>query len=461
MPTTRHSVTRRQFVRGAAALGAAAAAGFPTVIPSSALGNAGRAAPSERLNLAFIGLGKQGWGSHLNRMVGRRDTQIVGICDVHGLRRDEAAKKVNDTYSKLERKDYKGCPTFTKYQDLLAKAGADAVLIATPDHWHTAIAIEACKAKKDIYCEKPLTLTIAEAKALIDCVRKYDVVFQVGSQQRSENQEFRQVCELVRNGRLGKLKEIHVGIGPTSKPCDLPAQEKPDNVDWEGWLGPAPMRPYNEVLCRKGLPDSYPFNPGWRDYREYSGGYVTDWGAHHFDIVQWALDKDSSGPVEIRPPENKGETYGATLIYRDTPAGQEVPVIHKQVVWTSPNGRNETNGIRFIGEKGEVFVSRGRKMSNPESLIKEAPGDGAVKLREARNHHEDWYQSIKSRQRPLCDVEVGARSVTVCHLVNLAYWNGERMQWDPQKWEFTGSNADEANKWRGRERRSGYELPTF
>jgi predicted dehydrogenase len=462
MPNTRQSagVSRRQFVRGAAAISAAAAAGFPTIIPSSALGNAGRAAPSERLNLAFIGVGKQGWGSHLNRLSGRRDTQIVGICDVYGLRREQAAKKVNDTYAKLERKDYKGCPTFTKYQDILANAGADAVLIATPDHWHTAIAIEACKAKKDIYCEKPLTLTIAEAKALIDCVRKYDVVFQVGSQQRSEG-PFREVAEYIRNGRLGNLKEIHVALGGTSsKPCDLPAQEKPEALDWEQWLGQAPQRPYNEVLCRKGLPDSYPFNPGWRDYREFSGGYVTDWGAHHFDIVQWALDKDNSGPVEIRPPANKDDAYGTTFIYRDTPAGKEVPVTHMKNI-ASPDGRQENNGILFVGEKGSIFVNRGKKVSKPESILAEPIGPNDVHLFKSPGHHENWYQCIKSRQRPLCDVEIGSRSVTVCHLVNLAYWNDERLQWDPQKWEFTGSNADEANKWRSRERRAGYELPTF
>ena len=454
MPT-RTPITRRQFVKGTAGLAAAAAAaGFPTVISATALGNAQRAAPSERLQMGFIGVGKMG-GSHLNSMVGKREIQINAICDVFAPRAEFAAKRVEKTYSDIERKDYKGCQVYEKHQDLLARDDIDAVLIAPPDHWHIAIALDACKAKKDIYCEKPLTLTIHEAKTIIDAVDKHKVVFQTGSQQRSDNPEFREVAELVRNGALGKLKEIHVGIGPSSVPCGLPGEEEPSGLNWDRWLGPAPQRPYHHQLCQKGMPDQYPFNPGWREYLEYSGGFVTDWGAHHYDIVQWALDKDNSGPVEITPPRNPLSQYGTRLLYRDTPAGAEVPVFHTEVVWDNPR---ETNGIRFVGEKGEVFVTRGRKRSNPESLVKEAPA-GGVKLFKSPGHRENWMNCIKTREKPLASAEVGARTVTVCHLVNLAYWHDTKLQWDPQKWEFTGPSAAEANKWRSRERRQGYELP--
>src|SRR5204863_10117875 len=189
---------------------------------STALGDDKKAAPSERLAVGFIGVGKQNSG-HLNAFAGRKDAQVMAVCDVDTTRRDHFKNAINEKYTKLERKDYKGCDAYEDFHELLARPDIDAVFIATPDHWHTAIAIEACKAKKDIYCEKPLTLTIAEARTLIDAVRKHDRVFQVGSQQRSEG-PFRDACEYILNGRLGKIREVHVGIGPTSKPCDLPAQ---------------------------------------------------------------------------------------------------------------------------------------------------------------------------------------------------------------------------------------------
>ena len=463
----RSNLSRREFVKSASAAAVAAIAA-PTIIPSSALGNADQAPPSERLGIGFIGMGKQ-CGGHVGRMFSERNVQILAVCDVDTTRREFFRNHIDEKYAELEQKDYKGCKSYVDYRELLAQPGIDAVFIVVPDHWHTTMSIEAAKAKKDIYCEKPLTLTIGEAKTIIDAVRKYERVFQTGSQQRSEPEYFRQACEYVRNGRLGNLKEIHVGIGTTSKPCDLPAQDPDPGLNWDMWLGQAPKRPYNEILCRKGLPDTYPFNPGWRDYREYSGGHITDWGAHHFDIVQWALDKDNSGPVEIRPPEKEGELYGASFIYRDTPAGAEVPVIHKSTVYEydGKDGQGkqqhfvENNGILFIGEKGKLFVNRGKIVTDPESILATPIGDNDKKLYKSPGHHADWLKCIQTRERPVADVEVGARSVTACHLMNLAYWNHKRLQWDPQKWEFTGNNAAEANKWIHREQRDPYKLPTI
>ena len=471
------ALTRRDLMKGTASVAAAAAVGgavaAPTIIPSSALGNQDKAPPSERLNVGFIGVGKMN-SSHLNSFAGRKDAQVMAVCDVDQLRREHFKKSIDEKYAKLERKDYKGCAAYEDYRELLARNDIDAVFIATPDHWHTTIAIEACKAKKDIYGEKPLTLTIHEAKLLVDAVRKYDRVFQTGSQQRSEG-PFRQAAEYVLNGRLGKIKEVHVGIGPPAIPCDLPGEPMREGLNWDMWLGQAPQREYNERLCRKGLPDQYPFNPGWREFREYSGGYVTDWGAHHFDITQWALGMDNYGPVEVHPPEKEGSKYGAKLIYRGTPVGEEVVVHHSEVIWEGPprprrDGRpsdrppqpvRETNGIKFVGERGELFVNRGYMETRPDSIQNEPLSVSEQKLYKSPGHHNDFMNCVRERRRPICDVEIGARSVTVCHLVNMVYQHNQKLQWDPMRWEFVGANAAEANKWRTREQREKYRLPSI
>jgi predicted dehydrogenase len=486
----RNSVTRRDFVKGAALAVAA-----PTIISARALGNADTPAASERLTLGFIGIGKQGGGAHLNPLSNREDIEILAVSDIHTGRRDRAKKTVLDNYAKKERKA--NVADYVHYMDVINRKDINAVLIAAPDHWHTAIALEACKAGKDIYCEKPLTLTLHEAKVLMDAVKKYKVVFQTGSQQRSTG-PFRQACEYVRSGRLGKIKEILVGLpGITSKHCDLPGEATPEGIEWDIWLGQAPQREYNEILCRKASdPNQYPFNPGWRDYIEYSGGMLTDWGAHHFDIVQWALDQDHAGPNEIRPPKDPSDFYNASFVYNKTPVGDNISVTHvKQVVngefmlppaaarggrgrrganagaraaadanaqpSTQPSMRHfeETNGILFIGEKGRLFVNRGIIFTDPDTILKTPLSAGDVQLRRSPNnsHHDDWMECIKTRKDPITDAEIGARSVAVCHLVNLAYWHRKNLTWDPIKWEFP--NDPVANAWRDRAKRPKYDLP--
>jgi predicted dehydrogenase len=455
---SRRSISRRNFVRGTAA-GAALAVAAPTIIPSSALGDDKVAAPSKRITLGFIGIGKQASG-HLGALTGKTETQTLAVCDIHKLRRESAKETVDKKYKDLERKGANSCDQYVDFRELLGRKDIDAVVIGTPDHWHTIPNIEACKAGKDIYCEKPLTLTIHEAKTVIEAVRKHDRVFQTGSQQRSSG-PFREVCEYIQNGRLGKIKEVHIGVGPTSKFCDLKAEDADPNVDFNVWLGQAPERPYNEILCRKGLPNTYPFNPGWRDYREYSGGYITDWGAHHFDITQWALGMDGSGPNEILPPENKGDQYGAKFIYHSTPVGDNIVCTHVHEVYKGMNNKGkqvtESNGITFIGEKGKIFVNRGYAVSDPEGIMKEPISAGDKHLQKTTEHRQNWLDCIRTRQKPICDVAIGAGSVTVCHLVNLAYWHGKKLTWDPKTWEFPGDA--EANGWRDRERRGKYQLP--
>jgi len=420
---------RRRFFKTAAAAFAA-----PLVVPRSVLGGKERFSPSNRITLGFIGVGKQNrW--HLHRFMSYGDVQVLAVCDVDTTRREHARKKVHEKYGAGPSK--KGCGAYNDFRKIIERDDIDAVVIATPDHWHVIPIIEACKARKDIYCEKPLTLTIHEAKLAIDVVRKYDVVFQTGSQQRSSH-EFWLVCSLVRSGRIGKIKRVYVSVGGPSRWCDLPEEPMEPGLDWDRWLGPAPMRPYNSILSPRGIHNHFPL---WRNYREYSGGGMTDWGAHHFDIAQWGLGMDKSGPVEIIPPKDPKAGRGVRYIYENG-----VEVIH--------GGKD---GVVFVGTEGELYVNRGRKASKPESILKEGLKDGDVHLYRSPGHHRDWLNCVRSRKRPICDVEIGARSVTVCHLGNLAYWYHRRLRWDPKKWKFV--NDPEADKWLDRERRGKYQLP--
>jgi predicted dehydrogenase len=458
------SLSRRAFMRAASAAAAAplllsTSRGYAASVPTHA---------GKPLGVGFIGMGKQ-MGGHVTGMLGTRNVRCLAVCDVHEGRREFVRKQIDDQHAEYERKDVPPCTAYADYHELLARPDIDAVFIVTPDHWHAAIAIEACKRGKDIYCEKPLTLTIGEAKAVIDAVRKHGRVLQTGSQQRSSAQLFRRAVDYIRNGRIGKIKEVRVAlVGATSVPCDLASEPSPAGVNWDVWLGQTPQRDYNEVLCRAPAdPTKYPYYPGWRSFREFSGGYITDFGAHHLDIVQWALEMDQSGPVEILPPPSRGEQYGASLIYRGSPAGDEIKVTHVEHVYEvdgldrkgKPERRNETTGILFIGEKGELFVNRRAIVSNPDTILKEPLRANDRVLPDTKGHRENWLKCIETRERPLCEVEIGARSATVCHLLNLAYWNHAHLHWDPQTWEFTGDNAAEANGWRNRARRPGYELP--
>ncbi len=423
-------ITRREFARQSAALSA------PLFVHPSVLGTPTQASPGSRLGLGFIGLGTMCYG-HLKELLGYGEVQVLATCDPDTTRREFGKQTTDDRYSKNAGNTYKGCAAYNDYRELLGRKDIDAVVIATPDHWHMIIAMEAVKAGKDVYCEKPLTLTIHEAQLIIEFVKKYRRVFQTGSQQRS-GKEFRTACEYVRSGRIGKVTEVEVNVGGPSRWCDLKEEEMEKGLDWDRWLGPAPMRPYNSVLSPRGVHRHF---PAWRSYREYSGGGMTDWGAHHFDIAQWGLGMDESGPVEIIPPDDPKKGKGVRFVYDNG-----VTVVH-----------GGGGGVTFKGDKGTIVVNRGKLSSDPESILKEPLTDRDVKLYNSPGHKRDWLQCIKSRQNPICHAEVGARSVTVCHLGNLAYWNGRKMRWDPKKWQFVGDA--EANKWLDRERRGSYQLP--
>jgi len=302
----------------------------------------------------------------------------------------------------------------------------------TPVHWHAIIALAAARAGKDIYSEKPLSLTVNEAWAMVDGVRRYGRVFQTGSQQRS-NIKFRYACELVRNERIGKLKTVHVNVGPPSQEKYLPEEPIPEGFDWNRWLGPAPLQPYNSERC------SGRYSGGWRHIRDYSGGKMTDWGAHHFDIVQWALGMDGSGPVEIYPPDGKD---------------------HKSLTYKYANGvtmsLGDANGILFTGTKGKVEVNRGYLRTWPDSIGKEPIGPNDVRLYDSPDHIQNWIDCVRSRKTPICDVAIGASSVTVCHIGNIASWLGRPLKWNPDKRVFIGD--EEANRWLDRPYRAPWSL---
>jgi predicted dehydrogenase len=433
MSTRQRGISRRRFLQGSAA-----AAAIPLIVPRSALGAAQQPAASERITLGFIGVGTQGRGL-LNGFLGQKDVQVLAVCDVDTNRRENARKMVEQRYADAMKSGaYRGCGIYNDFRDLIGRKDINAVVIATPDHWHAIPVLEACRAGKDIYCEKPLSLTIREAKLMMDAVRKHKRVFQTGSQQRSDN-EFRLACELVRSGRIGKIRTVHVNVGPPSRPCDLREEKAEPGLDWDRWLGPAPNRPYNSVLSPRGVHKHF---PDWRQYREYSGGMMTDWGAHHFDITQWGLAMDDSGPVEIIPPKDPKAVTGLRYVYANG-----VEVIH------GPGAR----GVLFTGADGTINVDRGFLQSKPVELIKVPIGEKDVHLPRSPGHLRDWLNCIRSRRAPICDVEIGARSVTVCHLGNLAYWNHRRLRWDPKSWQFAGNDGD--NKLLDRERRAAYQLP--
>lgn len=435
MSTRQSGPSRREVVAGAAA-----SLALPFLSASSVPAqDKTKAAPAnERLTIGFIGMGMMNRG-HLGYFLGQKDTQVVAVCDVDTTRRETAKKTVETRYAEAVKSGaYKGCAAYKDFRELLGRKDIDAVVIGTPDHWHAIPAIEACQARKDVYCEKPLSLTIREAQAMVEATRKYERVFQTGSQQRS-SREFRTACELVRNGYIGTVKRVIVDVGASSKPCDLPEEKMEPGLDWDLWLGPAPMRPYNSILSPRGNHNHF---PNWRNYREYSGGMMTDWGAHHFDITQWGLGMDHSGPVEIIPPQDPNATHGVRYLYANG-----IEVIH-----------GSSGGVLFVGTEGEILVNRGKLTSKPAELIKEVLGPGDARLYDSPGQQRDWLNCIKTRRKPICDVEIGARSVTVCHLGNIAYWTHKKLRWDPKRWELVNGDS-EAIRWLDRERRDPWQLP--
>ncbi len=430
-----------------------AAAAAPWIVPATSLGSAGRAAASERITLGVVGVQKMGF-AHLQSLVGYGDVQIVAVCDVNRLVRERARGFVEQRYGQRSRDGgYSGCEAYNEYERLLERADIDAVLIAVPDHWHAKIAIDACRAGKDVYCEKPLALTIRDARRMVDAARRYARVFQTGSQQRSES-VFRRAVELVRNGRIGRLRTVHVECGPPSRHIEYPAETVPDYLDYDRWLGPAPWAAYHPLRVGSHYWD------GWRRFRDYSGGKMTDWGAHHFDIAQWGLGMDESGPAEIIPPPTAAALSDPDVFDRLPVEG--AGGVPQDPTWglryRYANGveviKDGRNGVRFVGSDGWVEVNRGYLRTSPESLKDSAPEAGELRLPESPGHHQDWLRCIRTGGRPVADVEIGCRSVTVCHLGNIACWLNRTIRWDPAGERIIGDEG--AERWLDRPKRAPY-----
>ncbi len=448
MPST--PLQRRSFLKSLLAAGVA-----PLLLPSRIW--AAPVGPNDTIRLGFIGCGIQSRGL-MNGFLKQPNTKVVAVCDVDTTRREDHKRIVEEFYTKQSGTDFKGCTVHNDFRELLARQDVDAVVIATPDHWHAIIAVAAAVAGKDIYCEKPLTNTIFEATSLVAAIQKHNRVFQTGSMQRSAR-EFRVACELVRNGIIGKISRVEAGFGGPGKPCDLPGETLEPGLDWDMWLGPAPAREYNAILSPRGVNKHFPM---WRSYREFGGGMVTDWGAHHLDITHWGLDMDRSGPSEILPPKNWAEAVAGTkLIY---PNGVEVTHV-------------EANGVTFFGSDGEVYVNRGKikltlrgqvkasymtKEDRPtlgeqlDALEKDYLADAKVRLYASTDHKADFLNAMVTRKQPIADVETGARTVIGCHLLGFGYYHGQKLKWNPTANEFAANTGDA--KWLHREYRGAWKL---
>jgi len=422
--------SRRNFIRNSA-IGAFGI----SIIPRHVLGK-GFIAPSDRINLGVIGLGKQIGGLSSNFIKGS-GSQIVACSDVWSTKRTWFKEMAEKAYAKQKNlEDYNGITTYADYQELLSRSEIDAVIIATPDHWHGIQAVEAMNTGKDVYCEKPLTHTIEEGINLVAAAEKTGKILQTGSMQRSWD-NFRKACELVRNGYLGEISKVLVNVGDPAVPYNLEAENMPSEVNWDHWCGPAPLLNYNHRLAPSK--NSVNFWPDWRLYREVGGGILADWGAHMFDIAQWGLGMDQSGPVSYIPPKDKSAKRGMQMFYANG-----IEMVHEDF------GRGW--GVRFIGSKGSLDISRDYFESNPKELLKIKDEEISAPLyRVEKDHYQDWLHSIKTREQPVCGVEVGHRSATVCNIANIAYQLGRPLQWDPIEQNF--KNDKEANSLKGRKNR--------
>jgi len=423
-------LTRRRWMKLAVQAGAVLA--VPQIIPGRALGKNTALSPSERITLGFIGVGLKGGpsghgaGNLLAEFAGNPACHVLAVCDVDQRHVQRAQDFLRESHGNRD------CAGYRDFRDLVMRPDIDAVIVATPDHWHAVHTIWACRHGKDVYCEKPLSLTVREARAMVDAARRYNRVVQVGSQSRSLP-SLRFGCEVVRSGRIGKVLEVHVACSGTSQETLLSAQSVPPPLDWDLWLGPAPWRPYNAAY--------HPVT--WRRFRDFSGGDVTDWGGHFFDLAQWGLGMDDTGPVEIFPPGTNG---------------------HKDVSYRYANGvmmYQGGSGVTFKGTDGTVVLQPvgGHTQYSPPEIGRRpiAPDEAKLTYSTANVcHTADFLDAVRARRKPSADVEIGCRTVTVCHLTNIACWLGQSLRWDPQAEDFI-DNA-EASRLLSRSMREPWHL---
>lgn len=406
MSVTRRT-TRRELLGGAAAAAFAA----PWIIPGSALGADGSTPANGRISMGAIGVGGRGSGD-MRGLMGHSEVQMVAVCDPVPAHRQSAKQSVDQRYGNHD------CRAYNDFREVLVRDDIDAVLIGTPDHWHAIVVIEACRHGKDVFCEKPETLTVREGRAMVTAVRRYGRVVSGGSQRVLG--DYGNWPRLVRGGALGEIRGVFVSCGGPSGACDLPEEPLPEGLDWDMWLGPAPWRPFHHNLIRGGF----------RPYRDYSGGGMTDWGAHRFGAATFAVGVHKTGPVEIIPPDGKDVKL---LTYR-----------YQSGLLMYHGG---TNNITYKGTEGEL--NPGEKRPDPPPVeIEGYRGRGGIL--------GDFVASVLSRQEPFRDMESAHRACTVCHLGNIAYWLKRPLRWDPEKEEIIGD--PEASRWLDRAKREPWTL---
>jgi predicted dehydrogenase len=451
--------SRRKFIKKLVSA-AGAGFGFPYLIPSSVLGLAGTVAPGNRITLGCIGTGNQGF-QDIKGFLQHDDLQIVAVCDVNSgsfgyktpaqyLGCEPAKKLVDDHYGeKIRSGRYQGCDTYTDFRDVIGRKDIDAVLIVTPDHWHAIPTIMAAKAGKDIYCEKPLGLTVAEGQEMVKIVRKYGAVFQTGTHHRSADQHLRFCCELIRNGRIGNIKRVISVLGPhglrkqIGKWHPMPV---PIGFDYEMWLGPAPWAPYHKNRC------FYTF----RFIKDYAGGEPTNTGAHSFDIIQWALDTEHTGPVEF---EDLGGAFDENDCLYDAVSKVHFRARYRNgIEFVCKPGGNYIPDLvaRFEGTEGWIEAGWYQFKTYPESLKTSVIKPDEIHLYKSTDHYRNFIDCVKTRRDPIAPVEVGHRSTSIAHLANIAMTLKQKLQWNPDLERFIGNQT--ANRMLSRPMRAPWSL---
>ena len=455
-------MNRREFLKQSALMSLGTII-VPTIVPSSVFG---KNAPSNRINIGAIGCGRISRTHDMPGVWKYDQVRIVAVSDVDKNRLADAKKLVEGYYTKKFNKPYTGVNTYENYLDLLADKDVDAVLISTPDHWHAKQAIDAVYAGKDVYLQKPASLTIEEGRQMSNAVNATGRILQIGSQQRSMKQ-FHRACELVRNGRIGQLVSIEVRLPGDPAGGDPTPMPVPDALNYDMWLGQTPMVPYtvDRVHPQKGYG-----RPGWLRCEQFGAGMITGWGAHHFDIAHWAMGKEYSGPIEISATAQFPKT-GLWDVHGDF--NSEMLYDNGVVVKGMVDGPGKPNGVLFTGTEGWIFVSRGNyrasasdpvsdassggplSASNP-SILKSVIGENEIHLYESDDQHGNWLECVRSRKMPIAPAEVAHRACSACLLQHIAMKLGRKLYWDPRAEKFR--NDDEANAMLSRPQRAPYNF---
>lgn len=430
-------MNRRSFLKTAAAA--------PTIVPASALGRDGSIPPSDRIVVGHIGVGGMG-GGHVRAFVQEPDVQTAAICDVRKEHRDRSKQVVDQKYGNAD------CAAYNDFRELLDRPDIDAIVMAAPDHWHALIGLEAARRGKHMYYEKPMSMSIAENKAMRDAVRRYGIVFQFGTQQRSDA-GYRQAVDLVRNGRIGRIRNIMIGTATAPTAPDLPPEPVPAGLDYNLWLGPAPWAPFNTRRCTRD----------WTHIRDYSLGCLSGaWGIHDVDIAQWALDADSSGPVEVEATGEfpKGGLFDTAVAFDAVMTYANGTKLHLMDMPTALRKRQQFRlqwmAMLFEGDEGWIYVSRNGLHAHPASLLREVIGPNERQVEKSLNHRRNFLQAVRARSTPISHIEAAVRSDAVCHLADISMRLGRKLRWDPAKEEFAADA--QANRLLARAMRSPWRV---